>query len=212
LKRDIRKTLILMTPKSLLRHKRAVSRLDEMGPNTTFHRLLVGRRAQMLPNEKIKARRRRQDQARGDVRRQVYFDFYEEREKRGINDVYLLRLEQLYPVPLKALVNELGRFTKAQFMWCQERATQYGRVSLMEPYLVWVLDQLGATANRPVYAGRPAVGVDGGRPDVEASGTAQRVPRRGAGVKQLLVMAGLAPASPRFSRHEKTGWPRQARP
>ena len=45
LKRDIRKPLILMTPKSLLRHKRAVSRLDEMGPDTTFHRAAVGRRA-----------------------------------------------------------------------------------------------------------------------------------------------------------------------
>ena len=52
-KRNFRKPLILMTPKSLLRHKRAVSRLDEMGPNTTFHRLLWDD-AQLLPNETIK--------------------------------------------------------------------------------------------------------------------------------------------------------------
>ena len=50
----------------------------------------------------------------------VYYDLYEEREKRGIDDVYLLRVEQLYPVPLKALVQELGRFSTADFVWCQE--------------------------------------------------------------------------------------------
>src|SRR5262249_4406560 len=117
LHRDIRKPLILMTPKSLLRHKRAVSRLDEMGPDTTFHRLLWDD-AQMLPDEKIKL------VADDKIRRvvmcsgKVYYDLYEEREKRGIDDIYLLRVEQLYPVPLKALVQELGRFPNADFVWC----------------------------------------------------------------------------------------------
>ena len=100
LKRDIRKPLILMTPKSLLRHKRAVSRLDEMGPKTTFHRLLWDD-AQMLPDEKVKLvpddKIRRVVLCTG----KVYYDLYEEREKRGINDIYLLRVEQLYPVPLR---------------------------------------------------------------------------------------------------------------
>src|SRR5207247_4468360 len=101
LRREIRKPLILMTPKSLLRHKRAVSRLDEMGADTSFHRLLWDD-AQLLPDEKIKlvpdAKIRRVVMCSG----KVYFDLYEEREKRGINDVYLLRLEQLYPFPTKA--------------------------------------------------------------------------------------------------------------
>ena len=155
LKRDIRKPLILMTPKSLLRHKRAVSRLDEMGPDTTFHRLLWDD-AQMLPDEKIKL------VADDKIRRvvmcsgKVYFDLYEEREKRGIDDVYLLRVEQLYPVPLKALVNELGRFPKAQFMWCQEEPRNMGAYTFMEPYLEWVLGQLGAQNKQPIYAGRAA--------------------------------------------------------
>ena len=98
LKREIRKPLILMTPKSLLRHKRAVSRLDELGPDTSFHRLLWDD-AQMLPDEKIKL------VADDKIRRvvlcsgKVYFDLYEEREKRGIDDIYLLRVEQLYPFP-----------------------------------------------------------------------------------------------------------------
>jgi 2-oxoglutarate dehydrogenase E1 component len=154
LKRNIRKPLILMTPKSLLRHKRAVSRLDEMGPDTTFHRLLWDD-AEMLADEKIKL------VADNKIRRvvmcsgKVYYDLHEEREKRGIDDVYLLRVEQLYPVPLKALVQELGRFTKAEFMWCQEEPRNMGAYSFIEPYLEWVLRQIGAPNQRPSYAGRP---------------------------------------------------------
>jgi 2-oxoglutarate dehydrogenase E1 component len=155
LKRDIRKPLILMTPKSLLRHKRAVSRLDEMGSDTTFHRLLWDD-AEALPGEKIKLvadeKIRRVVMCAG----KVYFDLYEEREKRGIDDIYLLRLEQLYPVPLKALVHELGRFPKAQFMWCQEEPRNMGAFPFMESYLEWVLDQVGAKNERAIYAGRPA--------------------------------------------------------
>jgi 2-oxoglutarate dehydrogenase E1 component len=155
LKRDIRKPLILMTPKSLLRHKRAVSRLDEMGPDTTFHRLLWDD-AQLLPNEKIKL------VADDKIRRvvmcsgKVYYDLYEEREKRGVDNVYLLRVEQLYPVPLKALVQELSRFTKADFMWCQEEPRNMGAYSFLEPYLEWVLEQIKAKSRRLIYAGRAA--------------------------------------------------------
>jgi 2-oxoglutarate dehydrogenase E1 component len=153
LKRDIRKPLILMTPKSLLRHKRAVSRLDEMGPATSFHRLLWDD-AQMLPDQKIKL------VADDKIRRvvlcsgKVYFDLYEEREKRGIDDVYLLRVEQLYPVPLKALVQELGRFKSAELVWCQEEPRNMGAWHFMEPYLDWVLKQIGGARDRPRYAGR----------------------------------------------------------
>jgi 2-oxoglutarate dehydrogenase E1 component len=154
LKRNIRKPLILMTPKSLLRHKRAVSRLDEMGPDTTFHRLLWDD-AEMLADEKIKlvadSKIRRVVMCSG----KVYYDLHEEREKRGIDDIYLLRVEQLYPVPLKALVQELGRFTKAEFMWCQEEPRNMGAYSFIEPYLEWVLHQIGAPNQRPSYAGRP---------------------------------------------------------
>ena len=154
LKRDIRKPLILMTPKSLLRHKRAVARLDEMAAGTTFHRLLWDD-AQMLPDEKIRV------VADGDIRRvvmcsgKVYYDLYEEREKRGIDDVYILRLEQLYPVPLKALVNELGRFKNAEFAWCQEEPRNMGAYYFLDPYLQWVLGQIGAGNKKLIYAGRP---------------------------------------------------------
>jgi 2-oxoglutarate dehydrogenase E1 component len=155
LKRDIRKPLILMTPKSLLRHKRAVSRLDELGPDTSFHRLLWDD-AQMLPDEKIKL------VADDKIRRvvmcsgKVYFDLYEEREKRGIDDIYLLRVEQLYPFPTKALVHELARFKQAEMVWCQEEPRNMGAWFFVDTFLQWVLNQIGAKHRTMRYAGRAA--------------------------------------------------------
>jgi len=155
LNREFRKPLILMTPKSLLRHKRAVSRLDEMGPGRTFHRLLwddaqfrKGEKTVLVPDEEM----RRVILCSG----KVYFDLYEEREKRGINDVYLLRVEQLYPFPMKALVQELGRFKQAEVVWCQEEPRNMGGWYFIEPYVVWVLNQVGGASTRPRYVGRPA--------------------------------------------------------
>jgi 2-oxoglutarate dehydrogenase E1 component len=155
LHREIRKPLIMMTPKSLLRHKRAVSRLDELGDDTTFHRLLYDD-AVMLPDEKIKLVP--DDQIRRVVlcSGKVYYDIYDEREKRGIDDVYIMRVEQLYPVPLKALVQELGRFKHAELVWCQEEPRNMGAWHFIEPYLEWVLNQIHAPNKRPRYAGRAA--------------------------------------------------------
>jgi 2-oxoglutarate dehydrogenase E1 component len=155
LKREIRKPLILMAPKSLLRHKRAVSRLDEMGPDTSFHRLLWDD-AQVLPNEKIKLvaddRMRRVVMCTG----KVYYDLYDEREKRGIDDIYLLRIEQLFPFPSKALVAELSRFKQAEMVWCQEEPRNMGAWFFVDVFLNWVLNQVGAKYRTCRYAGRPA--------------------------------------------------------
>jgi 2-oxoglutarate dehydrogenase E1 component len=155
LHREIRKPLILMTPKSLLRNKRAVSRLDEMSRGTTFHRILYDDAA-MLPDEKIKLvsddKIRRVVLCSG----KVYYDLYEEREKRGVDDIYIMRVEQLYPVPLKALVQELGRFKDAEVVWCQEEPRNMGAWHFVEPYLEWVLNQIHAPNKRPRYAGRAA--------------------------------------------------------
>ncbi len=144
-----------MTPKSLLRHKRAVSRLDELADNTTFHRVLWDD-AQLLPNEKIKLvpddKIRRVILCSG----KVYYDIYEEREKRGIDNMYILRVEQLYPFPTKALVTELSRFKQAEVVWCQEEPRNMGAWHFVEHYLEWVLNQIDAKAKRPRYATRPA--------------------------------------------------------
>jgi 2-oxoglutarate dehydrogenase E1 component len=155
LHREIRKPLIMMTPKSLLRHKRAVSRLEELAKGTTFHRILYDD-AQMQADEQIKL------QPDAKIRRvvlcsgKVYYDLYEEREKRGIDDIYLMRIEQLYPVPLKALVQELARFKGAEVVWCQEEPRNMGAWHFIEPYLEWVLNQINAPNRRPRYAGRAA--------------------------------------------------------
>ena len=155
LKREFRKPLILMTPKSLLRHKRAVSTIAEIGPDSTFHRLLwddaeylKGEKIGLVPDDQI----RRVVLCSG----KVYYDLYEEREKRGLNDVYLLRVEQLYPFPAKALIAELSRFRQADIVWCQEEPKNMGAWTFIEPYLEWVLGQIGARAKRARYAGRPA--------------------------------------------------------
>ncbi len=156
LKREIRKPLILMTPKSLLRHKRAVSRLDELGADATFHRLLWDD-AQTSKDEKIKL------VADDKIRRvilcsgKVYFDLLEEREKRGLDDIYLLRVEQLYPFPTKALVTELSRFKQAEIVWCQEEPRNMGAWFFVDTFIEWVLNQIGAKHRRPRYAGRPAM-------------------------------------------------------
>jgi len=155
LKRDFRKPLIAMTPKSMLRNKRAVSNLEAFGPGTTFHRLLwdhaethKGEKITLATDDKI----RRVVLCSG----KVYYDLYDEREKRGIDDVYLLRIEQLYPFPAKALLKELSRFKQAEIVWCQEEPKNMGAWSFVETYLEWVLGQIGGKSSRPRYAGRPA--------------------------------------------------------
>ncbi len=155
LKRPFRKPLILMTPKSMLRNKRAVSPLDRLASGTAFHRILLDK-AETWKNEKIKLAK--DDKIRRVVisSGKVYWDLYDEREKRGIDDVYLLRCEQLYPFPLKQLVRHLSRFKKAEVVWCQEEPKNMGSWFFVEPYLEWVLGQVSGKSKRARYAGRPA--------------------------------------------------------
>ncbi len=155
LHRQFRKPLVLMTPKSLLRHKRVVSNLEQFGPGSSFHRLLWDD-AQFLPDQPIKLvpddKIRRVVLCSG----KIYYDLYDEREKRGVDDVYLLRMEQLYPFPARALIQELGRFKDAEMVWCQEEPKNMGAWSFVEPNLEWVLEHIGAKHKRPRYAGRPS--------------------------------------------------------
>jgi 2-oxoglutarate dehydrogenase E1 component len=155
LKRDIRKPLVIMTPKSILRHKRATSSLAMMGEGSTFHRLLWDD-AEMLAGEAIKLKP--DDKIRRVIlcTGKVYYDLYEEREKRGLTDIYLLRVEQLYPWPHKALINILQRFKGAEFVWCQEEPYNMGAWSFVQPNIERVLEYIGAKSTRPRYAGRAA--------------------------------------------------------
>jgi 2-oxoglutarate dehydrogenase E1 component len=155
LHRKFRKPLILMTPKSLLRHKRGVSRLDEMGPGRTFHRVLwddaqhlAGQQSRLKPDGSI----RRVVLCSG----KVYYDLYEARERARIDDIYLMRIEQLYPFPARALIQELGRFPEAEVIWCQEEPKNMGAWSFIEPNIEWTLQHTNAKVKRPRYVGRPA--------------------------------------------------------
>jgi 2-oxoglutarate dehydrogenase E1 component len=155
LRREFRKPLILMTPKSLLRHKRAISTLADMSGESSFHRLLWDD-AQYLKDEPVKlvkdSKIRRVVLCSG----KVYYDLYEERERRGVNDIYILRLEQLYPFPAKALITELSRFKNAEMVWCQEEPKNMGGWAFVDPYLEWVLAHIDAKHQRVRYTGRPA--------------------------------------------------------
>jgi len=154
LHRDFRKPLILMTPKSLLRHPLCISRAEDFTDGSTFHRVLWddaerGNSALILnPDDQI----RRVVLCSG----KVYFDLLAERDARGLTDTYLLRIEQLYPMPNKSLTAELGRFRGAEFVWCQEEPRNSGAWSYVEPNLESLLIQIGAAHTRPRYAGRPA--------------------------------------------------------
>ncbi len=145
--RNFRKPLILFTPKSLLRHKKAVSKLEEMGEGTTFHRVLWDEYA--LGQDK-------------DVKRvvmcsgKVYYDLDAEREAQGRKDVYILRLEQLFPFPKKALIAELSRFPKAELVWCQEEPRNMGAWHYLREYFDEVLEDMGRGSDRIAYAGRPS--------------------------------------------------------
>ncbi len=154
LHRSFRKPLVMMTPKSLLRHKMAVSRMDELTTGSSFHRCLWDDAQQGNSDTKLKADK--------DIKRvvicsgKVYYDLLEARDGRGLDDVYLLRLEQFYPFPAQSLVAELKRFKKAEVVWCQEEPKNQGAWSFVEPNIEWVLGRLKSKWKRPAYAGRAA--------------------------------------------------------
>ncbi len=155
MRRNFRKPLILMTPKSLLRHKRCVSTLEDMGPGSSFHRVLwddaefkPGSTVKLAPDSKIK----RVVLCSG----KVYYDLLEAREKSGVDNVYLMRVEQFYPFPAHSLIAELQRFKGAEMIWCQEEPKNMGAWFFMEPNLEWTLDQIGAKHKRAKYVGRSA--------------------------------------------------------
>ena len=143
-----------MTPKSLLRHKRVVSDLEDFGPHTTFHRVLWDDGAGQNGERTLKS----DDQIKRVVlcTGKVYYDLLEAREERGIDDVYLMRVEQLYQFPARALMAELEAFKTAQMVWCQEEPRNMGAWNYIEPNVQWVLEHIGAEHKRLKYTGRPA--------------------------------------------------------
>jgi len=152
--RSYRKPLVMMTPKSLLRHKMAVSKAEEFTTGSSFHRVLWddaqhgNSPLDLLPDDQIK----RLVLCSG----KVYFDLLDARDDAGLTDTYILRLEQFYPFPAMSMVKELQRFAQARIVWCQEEPKNQGAWNFVEPNIEWVLTRIGARNTRPVYAGRQA--------------------------------------------------------
>ncbi|OCX65869.1 2-oxoglutarate dehydrogenase E1 component [Thioclava sp. SK-1] len=152
--RNFRKPLVLMTPKSLLRHPMCVSKAEDFTTGSFFRRVMwddaqSGNTEMTLkPDAEIK----RVVLCSG----KVYYDLLAERDKRGLENVYLLRVEQFYPFPAHSLVNELSRFKDAEIVWCQEEPKNQGAWTFIEPNLEWVLSKIDAKHARARYAGRNA--------------------------------------------------------
>lgn len=145
LHRYYRKPLIVLTPKSLLRHKGATSSLSDFDTNRTFQEIIPD---SLPPSTSIE----RLILCSG----KVYYDLLEEREKENIKNVALLRLEQFYPFPHESLVSLLKTYhPEVEVIWCQEEPKNMGGWSFLDRRLESVLKDAGYHQKRPLYVGRP---------------------------------------------------------
>ena len=147
-KRNFRKPLVIMTPKSLLRAKFAVSPLSEMTGESRFH-TVIGEVDPIATGAEVK----RVVLCSG----KVYYDLLAERRDRGLKDVAILRLEQIYPFPEKTLAFALKPYAKAQHVvWCQEEPENMGAWTFVDRRIERVLTALKHKVKRPVLVGRAA--------------------------------------------------------
>ncbi len=155
-KRNFRKPLINMSPKSLLRHKLCVSTLDEMATGSEFHRLLWDDAEYKPEISQIKLLDDKNITRVIICSGKVYYDLFAAREENGRNDIYLLRVEQLYPYPDDVMQAELKRFKNAEMVWCQEEPKNMGAWAFINPFIEDSLIAIKAKHTRPAYIGRPA--------------------------------------------------------
>ena len=153
--RDFRKPLIIMTPKSLLRHKYCVSNLKDFSKKNSFHRVLWDHAIDPQSEGFIKLKKPEKIKKVILCSGKVYFDLLEAREKLKKDDVILFRIEQLYPFPAKTLVKELKPYAEnAKFFWCQEEPKNMGAWFSVRDYIQWTLDTIKAKNNEISYIGR----------------------------------------------------------
>jgi 2-oxoglutarate dehydrogenase E1 component len=145
MRRNYRKPLVVMTPKSLLRHRLAVSPLADFGPGSRFRRVMP-ETEKLVADAKI----RRVVLCSG----KVYYDLFEERAKRGINDVAIIRIEQLYPWPKETLTTQLARYPTAEVVWCQEESANMGPWMFVDRRLHYILERTDHPTGLAYYVGR----------------------------------------------------------
>ena len=147
LHRNFRKPLIVMSPKSLLRHKLCVSSLDQLATGTRFMRVLE-EPEKLVADAKV----RRVLLCSG----KVYYDLVEERTKRGIKDVAIIRVEQLYPWPKDAVKHQLARYPNAELVWVQEEPANMGPWFFVDRRIEFICEELEIKARHALYCGRRA--------------------------------------------------------
>ena len=145
--RPFRKPLIIMAPKSLLRHKLAVSKAEDFLGETHFKRILSD------PNGAADADTRRLVLCSG----KVFYDLLEARDAAGDKDVQIVRIEQIYPFATEALATRIKRMINLEeVVWCQEEPRNNGAWFFVEPYVEEALGLAGKAPMRARYAGRKA--------------------------------------------------------
>ena len=145
--RDFRKPLVVMTPKSLLRHKSCVSQLSDMGPGTSFHRIL-DEGDTTIADKNVK----RVVLCSG----KVYYDLEAMRSEKQLSDVKIVRVEQLYPFARKTLGRILAKTPKAEVIWCQEEPQNMGAWHFVRDDIEASMALAKMGKDRPSYAGRDA--------------------------------------------------------
>ena len=153
--RDFRKPLIVMTPKSLLRHKKCVSSINEFTTKSTFHRVLDDD-AFNKNSGLIKLKKENEIKKVVMCSGKIYYDLLEAREKLENSDVVFIRIEQLYPFPAKTLARLLKKYEKAEFIWCQEEPKNMGAWNTMRNYIDRTLEIIHFTKDKVKYVGRKA--------------------------------------------------------
>ena len=153
--REFRKPLVLMTPKSLLRHKRCISNISEFTSRSSFHRILEDD-AYVEENKLISLEKDKKIKKVIMCSGKIYYDLIEAREKVSNNKVVFVRLEQLYPFPVKTLANVLKRYVNAKFIWCQEEPKNMGAWNTVRNYIERTLDIINFKDINVKYVGRTA--------------------------------------------------------
>lgn len=131
--RDFRKPLVMMTPKSLLRHPQCKSTLEEMGPGTRFRRFIPEEDEKVLSNQNV----RRLVLCSG----KVYYDLLAHREENNITDVAIGRVEQISPFPFDLVHRHADDFPNAEIVWCQEEPKNMGAWSYVNPRIETALSK-----------------------------------------------------------------------
>ena len=153
--RAFRKPLILMTPKSLLRHKRCVSTMKDFTKKNSFHRVLEDDAYHTESNLLTLARDKKISKV-VICSGKVYFDLIESREKTKNNKVVFIRIEQIYPFPLKTLANIVKRYPNAEFIWCQEEPKNMGAWNTVRIYIERSIAMTKIGQSKVKYVGRKA--------------------------------------------------------